>query len=118
MSGDVLIPGETQRYEAVLRISDALFVCQQREELARILANQLGELLSFDHLDLVIFKENPKEIKWRAWGKGRLGVLEPPVEELPTWQLYDSLETLLVRDWNTDERLPSELTLVSLEFAR
>jgi formate hydrogenlyase transcriptional activator len=39
----VLIQGETQRYEAVLRISEALSTCQQPEELARILADQLGD---------------------------------------------------------------------------
>jgi hypothetical protein len=43
MSADVLIPGETQRYETVLRISEALFACRQPEELARILrVAQLG----------------------------------------------------------------------------
>jgi formate hydrogenlyase transcriptional activator len=93
--------------------SFALSACQQPEELARILADQLDELLSFDHLDLVVFKENPKEIEWHAWGKGPLVVLEPPVEELPTWQLYDSLETLLVGDWNTDERFPRLKQLVA-----
>jgi hypothetical protein len=29
--------------------------------LARMLANQLSKLLSFDHLDVVVFKENPKK---------------------------------------------------------
>jgi len=51
MSADVLIQGETQRYQAVLRISEALFACQTCEELARILADQLGKVLSFDDLE-------------------------------------------------------------------
>jgi len=108
MSADVLIPGEnnTQRYEAVLRISEALFACRQREELARILADQLGEVLSFDHLDVVVFKENSKETDWHVCLKGGLGFPEAPIEELRTWHLYDSQETLLITDWNTDERFP------------
>src|SRR5215470_11172575 len=113
MSADVLIPGETQRYEAALRISDALFACQQREELARILADQLGEILSFDDLDVVVFKENSKEIEWHVWGRSQLCVPEAPVEELPTWHLYDSQEPLLINDWNTDEKLPRLKQLVA-----
>ena len=113
MSADVLIPGETQRYEAVLRISDALFACQEREELARILADQLGEILSFDDLDVVVFKENSKEIEWHVWGRSQLCVPEAPVEELPTWHLYDSQEPLLINDWNTDEKLPRLKQLVA-----
>jgi formate hydrogenlyase transcriptional activator len=106
MSADVLMPGETQRYGAVLRISDALSTCQRPEQLAMILADQLSELLSFDHLDVVVFKENPKEIEWHAWGKGPFRIAEVPTEELPAWHLYDSQETLLITDWKTDERFP------------
>jgi formate hydrogenlyase transcriptional activator len=113
MSADVLIPGETQRYEAVLRISEALFACRQPEELARILADQLGEVLSFDHLDVVVFKENPEEIEWHAWGKGPVRLLEPPIEEMRTWHLYDTQEMLLISDWNMDERFPHLKELVA-----
>ena len=97
----------------MLRISEALFACQQPEELARILADQLSEVLSFDHLDVVVFKENPKEIEWHAWGKGPLRIPEAPNEELPTWHLYDSQETLLISAWNTDERFPRLKELVA-----
>ena len=113
MSADVLMPGETQRYEAVLRISEALFACRQLEDLARILADQLGEVLSFDHLDVVVLKENPEEIEWHAWGKGPVRLLEPPIEEMRTWHLYDTQETLLISDWNMDERFPHLKELVA-----
>jgi hypothetical protein len=97
----------------VLRISEALFACRQPEELARILADQLGEVLSFDHLDVVVFKENPEEIEWHAWGKGPVRLLEPPIEEMRTWHLYDTQETLLISDWNMDERFPHLKELVA-----
>lgn len=61
----------TQRYEAVLRISDGLSSCCEPEELAKTLADQLGEFLQFDSLDVLVLKENSKEIEWHAWGKGR-----------------------------------------------
>jgi formate hydrogenlyase transcriptional activator len=113
MSADVLMPGETQRYEAVLRISEALFACQTCEELARILADQLGEVLSFDDLEVIVFKENSKEIEWQVCAKGRLGAPEAPVEELPAWHVYDSQDTLLINDWKADERFPRLKELVA-----
>jgi len=109
----VLIQGETQRYQAVLRISEALFACQTCEELARILADQLGKVLSFDDLEVIVFKENSKEIEWQVCAKGRLGAPEAPVEELPAWHVYDSQDTLLINDWKADERFPRLKELVA-----
>src|SRR5947208_2294809 len=113
MSADVLIQGETQRYQAVLRISEALFACQTCEELARILADQLGKVLSFDDLEVIVFKENSKEIEWQVCANGRLGAPEAPVEELPAWHVYDSQDTLLINDWKADERFPRLKELVA-----
>ena len=109
----MLIQGETQRYQAVLRISEALFACQTCEELARILADQLGKVLSFDDLEVIVFKENSKEIEWQVCAKGRLGAPEAPVEELPAWHVYDSQDTLLINDWKADERFPRLKELVA-----
>ncbi len=52
MSTDVLTAAgnNAQRFEAALRISEALSACQEPEELARILAKHLSEFLTFDHL--------------------------------------------------------------------
>ena len=48
---DILITGtESPRYDAIIRISEALSACHEPEELARILANQLGPLVHFDYL--------------------------------------------------------------------
>ena len=40
----------TGRYEALLCISEAHAECREPEELAKGLADQLGEFLSFEHL--------------------------------------------------------------------
>src|SRR2546430_14908706 len=99
MSADVLIQGETQRYQAVLRISEALFACQTCEELARILADQLGKVLSFDDLEVIVFKENSKEIEWQVFVKGRLVASEAPVVEPPAGHVFYSLDTPLLNGW-------------------
>ena len=104
----MLIPSASNmpRSEVVLRISEVLAACREPEALAKILADQLGEFLPFDHLDVLIFKENSKDIEWLAWGKGPLSVPDVPADELPTWHVYDSQEPLLIADWKTDQRFP------------
>jgi len=109
MGGQVqTTPGpDARRYEAVVRISEALVACRQPEELAKTLADLLGELLSFDHMDVLIFKENSPELEWQAWGKGG----PPPGEELPVddplrWLVYDTLQPLHIPDWNADPHFP------------
>src|ERR1700748_253491 len=78
-----------QHYEAALRISEAIAACREPEELARTLADGLGEFLHFDYLYLMIFKENSRDLESMVWGKGPLPVADLPVEELPTWEVID-----------------------------
>jgi putative nucleotidyltransferase with HDIG domain len=107
-SGDAHVSPESgaRRYEAVVRISEALAACREPEELARTLADQLNEFLGFDHLDVMVLKENSSEIEWHAWGKGELPLPELPPEDLRTWHVYNSLEPLHIPDWCRDERFP------------
>jgi formate hydrogenlyase transcriptional activator len=96
----------TRLYEAVFRISEAFSACCEPEELARTLADKLLEFISFDHLDVVVFKENSNEIEWQAWGKGPLPRPDFRLEELPGWLVYNTQEPLHIADWNLDERFP------------
>jgi formate hydrogenlyase transcriptional activator len=100
----------TQRYETVVRISESLSAYRQPdrrpEELAKVVAEHLSKVLAFDYLDVTVFKENSKEIEWRAWGKGHLACPEVPMEERPTWHVYDTQEALHIADWGSDERFP------------
>jgi formate hydrogenlyase transcriptional activator len=96
----------SQRYEALIRISEALSACCEPEELSRVLANQLDGVINFDHLDLIVLKENSDEIEWHAWGKGPLPLPDIGIEELPIWRVYNSQEPLHIADWDSDERFP------------
>jgi len=95
-----------QHYEAALRISEAIAACREPEELARTLADGLGEFLHFDYLYLMIFKENSRDLESMVWGKGPLPVADLPVEELPTWEVIDSQHPLHIPDWTTEPRFP------------
>ena len=95
-----------QRYEAVLRISEAVSACQRPEELAKTLAEKLDQFVHFDHLYLVVLKENSREIEYGVWGKGPTPLPDLPIEELPTWETLDSQVALHIADWNAEQRFP------------
>ena len=62
---------DTHRYEAVVRISEAIAACREPEQLATTLASEIGKFLHFDHLYFVVLKENSKEIEYLVWGMER-----------------------------------------------
>ena len=97
---------DAQRYGALFRISEALSASGEPEELARVLANQLREHISFDYLDALIFKEDSKEIEWRGWGTEPIAFPDIPVEETSSWHVYHTQEPLHIADLNTDPTFP------------
>jgi formate hydrogenlyase transcriptional activator len=97
---------DAERYVAVFRVFEALSACGEPEELARVLADQLRDLISFDHLDALIFKEDSNEIEWQGWGTEPIAFPDLPVEETSTWHVFRTQEPLHVADWNTDDTFP------------
>ena len=97
---------DSHRYEAVLRISEAIAACREPEELATTLASEIGKFLRFDHLYFVVLKENSKEIEYLVWGKGQLPLPDLPMEELPWWEAVRSRDPQHTADWDTEERYP------------
>jgi len=88
-----MLTGESssQRYDAVLRISEDLCACCEPEELAKTLADEIGNFVHFDHLYLVVRKENSKEIAHLVWGRGPIPLPDLPMEEMPVWYAIDEL---------------------------
>jgi PAS domain S-box-containing protein len=111
MSVQASIPQRTdsRRYEAVLRLSEALSLCQEPEDLTKVLSEQLREFLVFLHFYIVVYKENSTEVEWAVVGREKSLVsayAEVPVEQRPSWQAYTKQEPIYVHDWNTDEGVP------------
>src|SRR5256714_1716000 len=95
------------RYEAVVRISEAIAACREPEELARTLADEIGKFLQFDHLCFIVCKENSKEIEYHVWGKGPISSWpDLLIEELPLWEAVRSRDPQHTPDWDTEERFP------------
>ena len=111
MSGDAGISQSGgRRYEAVLRLSEALSLCQEPEDLTRVLSEQLREFLDFFQFYIVVYKENSPEVEWAVVGREKnlvsAAYADLPVEQRPSWQAYNRQEPIYIRDWNTDEGIP------------
>ena len=96
----------SNRYEAVLRMTEALSTCREPEKLATTLANEIGKFLLFEHLYLVVLKENSKEIEYLVWGKGPMPMPDLPMEEVPSWATINSQNVLHTPDWDAEDRFP------------
>src|SRR5580700_3666022 len=93
------------RYEAVLRLSEALSQCRDPEDLTGILARELREFLPFLQFYIVVYRENSDEVEWAVVGREKsliAGYANVPVQERPSWQAYKSQEPFYIRDWDTD----------------
>src|SRR5882757_968016 len=97
---------DAERYAALFRISEALSACGEPEQLARVLADQLRGLIGFDHLDVLILKENSSEIEWHEWGTKPAAFPNLPVEETSSWHVYNTQEPCHIADWNANDKFP------------
>src|SRR5258708_2057108 len=114
IGGDVRVlpPSTGRRYEAVLRLSEALSQCHEPEDLTKILSDQLSEFLEFLQFYIIVYKENSTEVEWAVVGREKSLVAayaDVPVQQRPSWQAYTTQEPFHIQDWNTDERVPARL---------
>ena len=89
----------SDRYEAVLRMTEALSTCQDPEALATTLAGEIGKLLQFDHLCFAVVKESSKEIEYLVWGKGQIPLPDLAIEDWPLWETVRGLDPQHTADW-------------------
>src|SRR6201997_4757441 len=114
MDGDPYIQPrkDGRRYEAVLRLSEALSVCTEPEELTKILSEQLREFLDFLQFYIIVYKEKSSEVEWAVVGREKrlmAAYADVPVEQRPSWQAYNTQEPFHIHDWSTDARVPARL---------
>jgi PAS domain S-box-containing protein len=114
MGGDAYIQprSDGQRYEAVLRLSEALSVCTEPEDLTKILSEELREFLDFLQFYIIVYKEKSSDVEWAVVGREKNLVsayADVPVQQRPSWQAYTRQEPIHIADLNTDERVPGRL---------
>ena len=104
--------GDRRRYEAVLRLSEALSRCEEPEDLTKVLSEQLHEFLTFLQFYIIVYKENSTEVEWAVVGREKSHIAayaDVPVEQRPSWKAYATQEPFHIRDWSSDERVPARL---------
>ena len=114
MGGEAYIQprSDGQRYEAVLRLSEALSLCTEPEDLTKILSEELREFLDFLQFYIVVYKEKSSDVEWAVVGREKSLVsayADVPVQQRPSWQAYTKQEPIHIADLNTDERVPGRL---------
>jgi PAS domain S-box-containing protein len=114
MAGDayILPRSDGRRYEAVLRLSEALSVCTEPEDLTKILSEQLHEFLDFLQFYIIVYKEKSSEVEWAVVGREKslmAAYADVPVDQRPSWQAYTTQEPFHIHDWSTDARVPARL---------
>jgi formate hydrogenlyase transcriptional activator len=101
-----------QRYEALLRISQALSACKEPEDLTSILSDHLRDFLEFFQFYILVYKENSTEVEWAVVGSEKSLIsayADVPVQERPSWRAYATQEPFHIADWDADERVPVRL---------
>src|SRR5579863_5528234 len=114
ISGDLNRSRESigRRYEAVVHLSEALAVCNEPEEVTKILSQELREFFDFFEFYVIVYKQNSTDVEWAVLGPEKSQVATyagVPVQERPSWRAYAMQEPVFVADWNADVTFPARL---------
>src|SRR6266403_2583260 len=93
MSGTVQRAAEkalTERYEALLRVSQTLISIRSSEELFSVLARELRSVVNFYVMGVGIYDEKTHEMETTSYGEPGLPLLAPrfPPEETFSWWVH------------------------------
>ena len=103
------------RHETLFRVSRAINVYRDPEELFRNLAKELRQVVDFDFIALFLYDETANKVQ-----NAFLETLEGPefvipsdfpAEETITWWVYQHQEPVLIASWDEELRFPMAMEL-------
>jgi formate hydrogenlyase transcriptional activator len=98
----------TQRYEALLRATNAIGTCTDCDAAADALLQSLQEVVNFDYLEPIAFENDTRTVAWHLlYSNGARQSLPPAdvdVEGTPIDWVYESQQALVTADWNVETR--------------
>ena len=99
----------TERYEALLRVSQTLISIRSSEELFRILARELRAVVNFYVMGLGIYDEKAHEVRLTSYGEpgDPLQVPKFAAEETFTWWVYQRQLPLIIPSLEAETRFPA-----------
>src|SRR6202521_1830422 len=98
----------TQRYEALLRATNAIGTCSDCEGAGEVLLQALREVIPFEYLQLIAIGNETTAVEWHLlYSNGaRHGVPEADVvlEDTPIAWVHESQNALVTTDWKAEAR--------------
>jgi formate hydrogenlyase transcriptional activator len=98
----------TQRYQALLRVTNAIGTCCDCDTAADVLIQALREVITFDHLQLVTFENGSTAIEWHLFysngARQNLHSTDVVVQGTPLEWVHESQQALVISDWNEETR--------------
>src|SRR5258706_6900585 len=112
MSGTVQRAAETvvtERYEALLRISQTLISIRSSEELFSVLARELRAVVRFYVMGVGIYDEKAHEIHTKSYGEPGVLLQAPKFapEETFSWWVYQHQQPLIIPCLDAETRFPA-----------
>jgi formate hydrogenlyase transcriptional activator len=100
----------TERYEALLRVSQTLISIRSSEELVSILARELSTVVNFDVMGVGIYDEKAHEMHTKSYGEPGAPLQAPKFapEETFSWWVYQHQEPLIIPSLGTKRRPDSQ----------
>jgi PAS domain S-box-containing protein len=99
----------TERYEALLRVSQTLISIRSSEELFSLLARELRAVVNFYVMGVGIYDENAHEVHLKSYGEpgNPLQVPKLTPEETFTWWVYQHQQPLIIPSLDAETRFPA-----------
>ena len=98
----------TQRYEALLRATNAIGTCSDCDSTAEVLVQALREVIAFDYLQLIAFENDTRTVGWHllyANGARRsVPLADVMVEGTAIEWVHESQQALVTANWNEETR--------------
>src|SRR5882724_984593 len=99
----------TERYKALLRVSENLISIRSSEELFRLLARELRAVVNFYVMGVGIYDEKAHEVRLTSYGEpgDPLQVPKFAPEETFTWWVYQHQRPLIIPSLDAETRFPA-----------
>src|SRR6266853_3070415 len=102
------IAEEYTRYEALLRAANAIGTCSDCDTAADVLVQALGEVITFDYLQLIALANDARTVTWQLLYANGARQTPPSadvvLEGTPIEWVHESQQALVTADWNEETR--------------
>jgi formate hydrogenlyase transcriptional activator len=101
----------SERYEALIRVSQAIGAHRDPKDLFGAMAKELHQVVQFDGIVVAQYDEDSNEVLWRACEvcsqQGPVSPPDAPADETITKWVYERQEPLVIPSVDRETRFPA-----------